>query len=1001
MSTLTTHQQSLADAGSETRPPMLERGSYIPWASRFIRYLNRKRENRKWLNKEIDEGPYVFKDFTHPDSQTPRPQTEDDLTGDDLKHYEAEIEAMNLILISIPNDIYNSVDAFNGETHFNNEFDQFVAEPGEVLVSVYNQDNYDDLFYYLHQYEKLVNTSKANKLEKSHDPPALVAHTGSSSRISSPYYVTHHSLVVDYDDDYQGDAFQNNYEDPLTSAMMLLALAITQRFSNPTNNQIQDVHMFKRKSLRITMYRIMLGIHRELFKLHLQDMLQMFNATIAVRKDEAGVTLTAEQNDFIVADATRMEEIEELSANICLMAKIQPANIDFDAWPSYDSTFLSEVQQPSTSYVNPLFAEDNQEQKYPKQPKIINDTIGDDQIDSNIIFDEPNVDVNSGRVEYDNNVQASYELEQLARNSYKEAEKQQKISNKDFVPQKELSAKQKYFSSTFTPSENPLNARTSTSPSETKALLASMPSSNPMKLYLEKMENEFQTLFALLQTNSKREIIFYTTPEEILLTKFCQQEVKPILYKLQLNFEIFQKRFSEVIKDMKDVFESIENYLSATWKQNEILNDQLLETKLKHEIECCMLLSHECVNNNVQDEIEKIQRDSIEIQEGMQKRINILENDVQRYVRAKNQDLLITISELKTKLKNVEKGAASSVRRPLNGDSPFMNSLLSNTKKSSEKVEVSVRTNKKTNVASKNVVSNKKIVTDVDVKNALKAKDVLCVSCAKNVLIPCLDKCLVNYKLNVHSKVRRALFTTPRTAKSTFVDTTPVVSKTRFSVKTTQSKFLDTTPVVSKTKIAAVTHLSAKNKVSSAFKSISVILRESSFRKYMKNKIRTSRMWQKWYELESNVGWSPIKMTLNVVVQIILWIVDSGCSKHMTGDHSLLENFVEKFKGTACFGNDHFAAITGYGDYVQGNITICHVYYVEDLGHNLFSVGQFYDGDLEVVFCSKTCYVRNLEADDLPTGARESNLYTISISDMVASSFVCLMSKATSTKSWL
>ncbi|GJW03338.1 hypothetical protein Tco_1562194 [Tanacetum coccineum] len=98
------------------------------------------------------------------------------------------------------------------------------------------------------------------------------------------------------------------------------------------------------------------------------------------------------------------------------------------------------------------------------------------------------------------------------------------------------------------------------------------------------------------------------------------------------------------------------------------------------------------------------------------------------------------------------------------------------------------------------------------------------------------------------------------------------------------------------------------------------------------------------------------------VVQIVLWIVDSGCSKHMTGDRSLLKNFIEKFMGTVRFGNDNFAAITGYGDYIQGNITICHVYYVEGLGHNLFSVGPILDGDLEVDFSgSKTCYVHNLE----------------------------------------
>ncbi|GJU54545.1 integrase, catalytic region, zinc finger, CCHC-type containing protein [Tanacetum coccineum] len=121
----------------------------------------------------------------------------------------------------------------------------------------------------------------------------------------------------------------------------------------------------------------------------------------------------------------------------------------------------------------------------------------------------------------------------------------------------------------------------------------------------------------------------------------------------------------------------------------------------------------------------------------------------------------------------------------------------------------------------------------------------------------------------------------------------------------------------------------------------------------------------------------------------------------MTGDCTLLENFIEKFMGTVRFGNNHFAAITCYGDYVQGNITICHVYYVEGLGYNLFSVGQFCDGDLEVAFRSKTCYVQNLEGDDLLTRARESNLYTISISVMAASSPVCLMFKATLTKSWL
>ncbi|GKD65461.1 integrase, catalytic region, zinc finger, CCHC-type containing protein [Tanacetum coccineum] len=168
-------------------------------------------------------------------------------------------------------------------------------------------------------------------------------------------------------------------------------------------------------------------------------------------------------------------------------------------------------------------------------------------------------------------------------------------------------------------------------------------------------------------------------------------------------------------------------------------------------------------------------------------------------------------NKAKSVLSSTRLSATSSFRRPLNRDSSFKNSVVSNTKNSSKKVEVSNRTNKKPDVASKDVGLDTFITND-EIKNDLIAKN---------------------------------------------------------------------------------------------------------------------------------------------VVQIFLWIVDSGCSKHMTG-----------------------------------------------LGHNLFSVGKFCDGDLEVAFRLKTCYVRNLEGDDLLTGDRESNLYTISILDMASSSPVCLMSKASLTKSW-
>ncbi|GJT20687.1 hypothetical protein Tco_0890624 [Tanacetum coccineum] len=246
MSTSNVHQQSLIDAGSKTRPPMLERGSYIPWASRFRRYLNQKRENRKWLNKAIDDGPYEFRVFTPSETEAPRMQKEEDLRGDDLKHYEAEIEPMNLILISIPNDIYNDVVACTTA--------KAVWQRVENLMRGTVQNQNYIIFLKVTINTKFLNCLqpewlKAKKLEKSHDPLALVAYTGSSSRTLSPYYVIHPSSMVDYDDDYQGYTVQKNSNGLLTFAMILLTRAIIRNFSNPTNNRLRTSSNTRNKAI--------------------------------------------------------------------------------------------------------------------------------------------------------------------------------------------------------------------------------------------------------------------------------------------------------------------------------------------------------------------------------------------------------------------------------------------------------------------------------------------------------------------------------------------------------------------------------------------------------------------------------------------------------------------------------------------------------------------------------------------------------------------------------
>ncbi|GJV01553.1 retrovirus-related pol polyprotein from transposon TNT 1-94 [Tanacetum coccineum] len=135
---------------------------------------------------------------------------------------------------------------------------------------------------------------------------------------------------------------------------------------------------------------------------------------------------------------------------------------------------------------------------------------------------------------------------------------------------------------------------------------------------------------------------------------------------------------------------------------------------------------------------------------------------------------------------------------------------------------------------------------------------------------------------------------------------------------------------------------------------------------------------------------------------IVLFIVDSGCSKHMTGNLKLLTNFVEKFLGTVKFGNDQTRNQSWlWRSGSRKTITIKRVYYVEGLNHNLFSVGQFCDADLEVAFRKSTCYIRDLKGNDLLTGSRGTDLYSITLQDSTSPNPICLMAKATSSQAWL
>ncbi|GKB67191.1 putative RNA-directed DNA polymerase [Tanacetum coccineum] len=248
--------------------------------------------------------------------------------------------------------------------------------------------SYDMLYDSLVQFEPHVLASKAKKAAKNHDPLALLAHLNASSSQShanssyslQPYYVTRPSSVVDYDDEYQGELQGDSQEDKLKTAMMLLARAISQKFSTPTNNRLRISTNTRNQAVvqdgRVDIQTKNVGYGGNANKnAGKQNMNQAFNAgngnddnnhivqrvprtestpgkanvqcyncnekgyyardcqkprvrdakyfreqMLLAMKDEAGSNLNNEENDFMLDTSYGEETMEELTAGVMLMA---------------------------------------------------------------------------------------------------------------------------------------------------------------------------------------------------------------------------------------------------------------------------------------------------------------------------------------------------------------------------------------------------------------------------------------------------------------------------------------------------------------------------------------------------------------------------------------------------------------------------------------------------------------------------------------------------------
>nr|GEW10185.1 hypothetical protein [Tanacetum cinerariifolium] len=330
----TANQEILAESGASDRPLILEKGRYVPWASRFLRFMDNKRNEGELARHYIDKGLYKRKEIPDPKDDTKTIlEPINKMSQQNRIQYYADIKVMNYILQEIHNDIYNSMDACKDtqtmwtkikrlmqgtdiskqERHSRlmNKFDKFVVADGESLTSVYERN------------KAVIQDGRVDIQSKNAG--------------------------------YAGNEYDQNVKRVPRTKSTLGKTNVQCYNCNGRGHYAHDCP-----------------------KLRVRDAKYFREKMLLATKDEAGVRLDEEENDFMLDNVYGDNTLEELNAAVIMIARIQPTDDKSDAEPTYDA------------------------ESHEKLKTVIHTSV-DDQIDSDIIFDDPYVEDNSRQDEHDSN----------------------------------------------------------------------------------------------------------------------------------------------------------------------------------------------------------------------------------------------------------------------------------------------------------------------------------------------------------------------------------------------------------------------------------------------------------------------------------------------------------------------------------------------------------------------------------------------------------------------
>nr|GEU78205.1 hypothetical protein [Tanacetum cinerariifolium] len=897
-------------AGSENHPPMLNKDNYVPWSSRIIRYA-RSRLNGKMIVDFIKNGPYVRRMIAtpgEPDLPVPVPksfheQTDEELTENDIKRIYADDQAIQTILLGLPEDVYAAVDSSN--LKFLNNLQPKWKRHVTIVRQTKNlhEADFTQIYNFLKINQDEVNELRAERLAKTHDPLALMAHSQNSYNL----FATQNDQSSSSTHSQRSFPINNKYnpQPSLNQNFMQPPMTYLKDINDPTKAMNAALILFAKAIDKFRMLEEMVGIGLNSVQSGINQNGLVVVPGIANQNGTGNIVAARVEGD--------LDEIEEVNVNCILMENLQHASTfgtQLDKAPAYDTDGSAE----NDNHVN---------------------SVAPSMVQSGGIVETssaPNEATCAHRETVYHNLvdqvaQETLELAQENGEKMRFLKKEIKPANYAkinhlsgvFVPQTTKSKEELFL---LNVSNMVIVSKMISIPNED---LSDDTTPSVARKFLNEVKNSLVTLQRVVKQKITLKVHNWSSSAHKEVHKIISHEIAPIINQVDArvqNFEIqFQQEAAKFVRDFKSLAKKADESLDKQ-KYLELEIKQLLKASVSHDIMSIVQNGFVDVPSDLQTELD---RTSVTPHVDKPKLIAVTPHSKKSHASIPSHFVSQPIEFNVMKHSNVIAPGMFKIDPP----QTFKENVSSDT----------------VNASSTGLVHTAKTRRPQPKGNT------------RNARVPSASKSS-EVKKNVTVEDHRRILLLSKDQETMSFECNNI----KLAIWNDKSKIVRGT---CKQCLVTANHdaclLSSVNALNSRANNLC-----------------------------ANAPLVQIKRDIG-----------HRLSKHMIENIKLLINFVWKFLRTVRFGNDHIAAILGYGDLKWGNITITRVYFVKGLGHNPFSVGQFCDADLEVAFRRNTCFIRDLDGVDLLKGNRSTNLYTINLYDMASASPICLMARATPTKSWL